>query len=172
MHFRAELNYVLKDMWQFEKVHQLLRSKTAYYAARILLIVATVMVLGAGAVLVYYRAFDAQMIMMYLFLLILYALWFVVRELRVRAALRSLMAQGCITVTTGDDGMHAEAKSIASSFGYNGYCDLVHSGDTYYLYFDKRKAQIIPERCFVEGDPAAFGAFLEEKTGLKVKEIK
>ena len=33
-------------------------------------------------------------------------------------------------------------------------------------------AIVIPERCFIQGDPAAFGAFLAEKTGLEVKEIK
>ena len=28
------------------------------------------------------------------------------------------------------------------------------------------------ERCFIQGDPAAFGGFLAEKTGLEVKEIQ
>lgn len=170
--FRAELNYNLRDIRQFEKVHQLFRSKALYIAAKVLMVIAAVMVLGAGAALLYFRAFDAEMIRMYLFLLVLFVLWFVVREIRVRASLKSLMAQGCISLTAGEDGMRAEAKTISSSFAYSGLCDLVHSGDTYYLYLDKRKAQIIPERCFVEGDPAAFGAFLEEKTGLKIKEIK
>ncbi len=172
MPYRVELRYTLRDMRQFEKVHQKFRSRAGYLAAKILMIIGAVMVLGAGAALLYYRAFDAQMIRMYLFLLVLFVLWFVMRELRVRASLKSLMAQGCISLTAGEDGMRAEAKTISSSFAYSGLCDLVHSGDTYYLYLDKRKAQIIPERCFVEGDPASFGAFLEEKTGLKIKEIK
>ena len=172
MAFRAELSYTRRDMRQFGKVHQKLRSRIGYAVTRILLIVATVMVLAAGAVLVYYRAFDGQMILIYLLLFGLYVLWLITGELRVRSALKSLIAQGSITVTADEEGMHAEAKSIHSSFAYTAYCELVHSGDTFYLYFDKRRAQIIPERCFTEGDPAAFGAFIEQKTGLKLKEIK
>ena len=68
-------------------------------------------------------------------------------------------------------GLHAAAATISTDFGYDAYCDLVHYRDTYYLYIDKRKAQIVPERCFTQGDPAAFGSFMAEKTGLTVKEI-
>ena len=172
MQYRAELNYTLKDMRQFEKIHQKLRSRAAFVAARILLIVATLMVVGAGAALLYYRAFDAEMIRLYLLLVVLYAFWLVMREIRVRAALKSLNAQGCITLTADEECMRAEAEALSTAIGYDGFCDLVHSGDTYYFYIDKRKAQILPERCFTEGDPAAFGAFIEQKTGLKIKEIK
>ena len=69
-------------------------------------------------------------------------------------------------------GLHAAAVTLSTDFGYDAYCDLVHYRDTYYLYIDKRKAQIIPERCFTQGEPAAFGPFMADKTGLQVKEIK
>ncbi len=172
MQYRAEMNYTLKDMRQFEKVHQKLRSKIAFYAARILLIVATLMVLAAGAVLLVFRAFDGEMIRIYVLLVVMYALWFAARELRVRTALKNLMSKGCVTLRADEEGIHIEMPTIASSVAYASYRDLVHSGETYYLYIDKRQANILPERCFTEGDPAAFGKFIEEKTGLKVKEIK
>ena len=36
---------------------------------------------------------------------------------------------------------------------------------------EEKVSYILPVRCFIEGDPAAFGAFIFEKTGLECKEI-
>lgn len=170
--YRAELNYTLDDMRRFEKLHQLFRSRALYIVLQVVMIVGIVLVIGAGGLLLYFRAWDGEMLRYYVFLLVLFVLYFVLRELRVRTSLKSLSAQGTIVVTADDSGLHAAAKTMHSDFAYAGFCDVVHYKDSYYLYLDKRKAQIIPERCFVEGDPAAFGVFLEQKTGLKIKEIK
>ena len=57
-------------------------------------------------------------------------------------------------------------------FAYSAFKELYHSGAAYYLYIDKAHAIVLPERCFTQGDPAAFGSFIAGKTGLEVKEIK
>ena len=57
-------------------------------------------------------------------------------------------------------------------YEYAGITDIYHNGNGFYLIMPFRVGMILPERCFTQGDPAAFGAFLAEKTGLKVKEIK
>ena len=57
-------------------------------------------------------------------------------------------------------------------FAYSAFKELYHSEGAYYLYIDKAHAVVLPERCFTQGDPAAFGPFIAEKTGLEVKEIK
>ena len=57
------------------------------------------------------------------------------------------------------------------AFPYVSFTELYRFRRSYYLFVDKNKPVILPERCFVEGDPAAFGAFLAEKTGLEVKEM-
>ena len=57
-------------------------------------------------------------------------------------------------------------------FAYSAFKELYHSEGAYYMYIDKAHAAVLPERCFTQGDPAAFGPFIAEKTGLEVKEIK
>ncbi len=170
--YRAELNYTLDDMRRFEKLHQLFRSRALTIVLRVVMIIGIVLVVVSGGMLLYFRALDGEMLRYYAILLVIAAMYFVLREIRVRASLKSLTAQGTIVVTADDGGLHAEAKTMHSDYDYATFCDIVHSKGTYYLYINKRQAQIIPERCITEGNPAAFGAFLEEKTGLKLKEIK
>ena len=171
MPFRAELAYTLRDLRQFDKVYQKLRHKAVYTVTWAVLIIGIVMVLGAGAALLALRAFDRGTGLLYLVVFLLLALCVLSREVRVRASLKSLMAQGTLTLTADEDGVHTAAGSVSSSFGYDSFCDLVHSGETYYLCLDRRKTLILPVRCFVEGDPGRFGSFMEQKTGLTVKEI-
>ena len=66
-------------------------------------------------------------------------------------------------------------------YGYGEISEVLHSDANmaYYLFLEhedrelgsQRFSFIFPERCFTQGDPAAFGPFLAEKTGLTVKEI-
>lgn len=172
MPFRAELAYTLRDLRQFDRVHQKHRHRTVYMVTWVVLIIGIVMVLGAGAVLLALGAFDRETQILYLAVSVLLAICVLSRELRVRASLKSLMAQGTLTLTADEDGVHTAARSVSSTFGYDSFCDLVHSGETYYLCLDRRKTLILPARCFTEGDPRAFGAFMEQKTGLTVKEIQ
>ena len=55
---------------------------------------------------------------------------------------------------------------------YEDVTGLFHSGDAWFVTLDNSRGYIFTQRGFVEGDSAAFGAFLEEKTGLEMKEIK
>ena len=59
-----------------------------------------------------------------------------------------------------------------AQYAYTAFSALYHSRGNYYLYVDKGHAFVLPERCFTRGDPAEFGAFIAEKTGLEMKEIK
>ena len=171
MPFRAELAYTRRDLRQFGKVHQKHRHRAVYTVTKIVLILGIVMVLGAGAALLALRAFDREMQVLYLAVCVLLAIWLLTRALRVGTSLNNLMAQGVMTLTADEDGVHTAAGSVSSTFGYDSFCDLVRSGETYYLYLDRRKTLILPMRCFTEGDPRAFGTFMEGKTGLTVKEI-
>ena len=72
----------------------------------------------------------------------------------------------------GDDELQHEQNEMSGKYAYSAFKELYHSSSAYYIYIDKAHAIVLPERCFTQGDPAAFGAFLAEKTGLEVKEIK
>jgi hypothetical protein len=71
-----------------------------------------------------------------------------------------------------DDAVQQKLNDMDGKFAYSAFKELYHSGAAYYLYIDKAHAIVLPERCFTKGDPAAFGRFIAEKTGLEVKEIK
>ena len=72
----------------------------------------------------------------------------------------------------GEDEAEVEMNHMSGKYAYSAFSELYHSGGVYYLYIDKGHSLILPERCFTQGDPAAFGAFISEKTWLEVKEIK
>lgn len=172
MEFRAEINYSIKDMRQFERVHQKLRTKVLYYFAKILMAL-------CGAMLVYLLVFvtahgiwRSELSLYLLLFLVMYPVYFVLKEMRLRSVLKTANAQGTIQFVADEDGIHVRATGMSSDFAYSSYADLVFSRGTWYLYINKKQAQIIPERCFTQGDPTAFGAFIAEKTGLEIKEIK
>ncbi|MCR5663993.1 MAG: YcxB family protein [Oscillospiraceae bacterium] len=172
MQFRAELDYTLQDMRQFEKLHQLVRSRAFYIISKLVMALGVILMLVSGGLLLYYGAFNGELLFYYLLVLVVLILYFALREIRARAALKVISAQGTVALTANEENVRAEAKGLSTVVEYTGYTELVHYKDAYYLYVDKRKAQILPERCFTEGDPAAFGAFIERKTGLTIKEIK
>ena len=67
-----------------------------------------------------------------------------------------------------DDAFESIQEHVYQRIEYAAIISIYH-GKGCYFFMSKFINVILPERCFVEGDPAAFGAFLEEKTGLKVK---
>ena len=171
MPFRAELDYTLKDVRQYWKVHQLFRGKALYYISWLLISVVICLVISAGAMLLVYRLWNGELVWYYVIILIVLVLYYAVREFRVRSTLKSLRAQGMITMTAGEDGMHAEAEALSSDYSYRAFQDVARFKETYYLYVDRRRALILPDRCFTEGNPADFGAFLEQKTGRTIRNI-
>ena len=172
MDYQAELTYTLKDFRQFEKVHQKLRTKSLYVLAKILMAAATGMLVFLLVFATVRGLWQTDLAPYILLLLVMFPFYFLLKEVRVRAALKAANAQGPVRIRADETGVHAEAKGISSDFAYTAYCNLAYCRGTWYLYLNKRQAQILPERCFTQGDPAAFGAFIAEKTGLEVKEIK
>ncbi len=170
--YRAELNYTLKDIRRFEKVHQMLRSKVLTIVMRVVLIAGCLALAAATFMQFYYGVWTADMVKYYMLLVVSTVLWFVLKEVRLRGSLKALRGQGTIIIAADEEGVRADAAALHTNFTYDAFCDIVYSRDTYYLYISKIQAQIIPERCITEGDPAAFGSFMEQKTGLKIKEIK
>ena len=71
-----------------------------------------------------------------------------------------------------DDAIESELSDVYQRFAYSVVSSIYYREGTYYLFLSINAVMILPERCFTQGDPAAFGAFLKEKTGLEIKEIK
>ena len=79
---------------------------------------------------------------------------------------------GSIDLCFGEEDVSARRTVESTVYQYGAFESIFHGKEAFYLYLNRQQALVIPERCFTHGDPAAFGAFLAEKTGLEVKEIK
>ena len=55
---------------------------------------------------------------------------------------------------------------------YDAYVKIAESRACYFLLVGKYSGYILPKRDFVEGEPAAFAAFITEKTGLEMKFVR
>ena len=96
-------------------------------------------------------------------------------RLRAREANKQRKANGGVTtIFFSEEQFECTARNVKAQYNYGAIRELWYSKShsTFYLFMDKKSAIIVPERCFTQGDPAAFSAFLSGKTGLEVKEMK
>ena len=158
-----------------------LSKKKASRFARILTIGLKVLavLLGVGLVaeIILLHAWDNGPLMrrvgLYLILLLIWiALWPLFQRMLAGKMLEtnSKLLKGTFRFT--DDEVQESAEHMSGNYAYTSFWKLYHSQGIYFLYIDKGHVFILPERCFTQGDPAAFGSFIAEKTGLEVKEIK
>ena len=93
---------------------------------------------------------------------------YAVRMTKNRESFPLLSAEIC----TEDGGLRLEGSKYHAFLRYSWIKRITHGLGIYLLWHSRTQFVTLPERCFTEGDPAAFGSFIEEKTGLKLKEIK
>jgi hypothetical protein len=72
----------------------------------------------------------------------------------------------------GGSGVRTGTGEASSIYTWPAFRELYHSKGVYYLFIDTNHAMILPERSFTQGEPAAFGPYMAEKTGQEMKEIK
>lgn len=154
MQFRADLNYTLKDMRQLQIVG-LMQRQNLWYIVFCLLFIAALLYFGYH---IYLLLFIAILVGSVIY--------------RASTSLKLLQAHGSISFTANEQDIRLTTDRSSSDLDYSVIESAVHRKDVYFLFVNKKQAYILPERCFTEGDPAAFGSFIEEKTGLKIKEIK
>ena len=173
MRFRAELKYTPEDMRRYDRVYKKMRYRALVPVMDVLLVL-LLLSLFAGYVLldlVWHRWTD-ELTRYYLIFLVLLLVWVFLDLYRHSATSKALNRQGPAVLTADESGLRVTAGGIQSDYEYAAFTALAHGKDAYYLYIDKTRAVMIPERCFTEGDPATFGAYIEQRTGLKTKEIK
>lgn len=74
-----------------------------------------------------------------------------------------------LTYDFGAEHIRISCAGQSSDVPYAAFMKLVETKQHYFLYLQARAAYILPKRDFVEGDAAAFSAFIAEKTDLPVK---
>ena len=173
MRFEAKTELDKKDFLAFYRLNQKAHARVAYILGRVLGVAVIVLLIVLAAATVVYRLWDDMKVMrpFGVFVLLLIVKPLVDRYLISQAYKANSSALKGV-YRFGDDELQHEQNEMSGKYAYSAFKELYHSSSAYYIYIDKAHAIVLPERCFTQGDPAAFGAFLAEKTGLEVKEIK
>lgn len=170
--FQVQVEYDKSDFLAFSKLHYKTKARTKWI---ILLICAAVLCFLEILMLILSFQFiqkDTMLILLMTLIPLLIAEILFMPRLGAGVMAKTNKKLGICTMSFGEDEASVQSSSMRSVYLYDAFDSLYHAGDAFYLYLNRQQAIIIPERCFVEGDPAAFGDFISEKTGLELKEIK
>ena len=85
---------------------------------------------------------------------------------------RNRQSLGHISVCLNDDNVTAETKRGTEIRSYSAFTEASVYKEYWLLFLDKRHAEILPRSAMTVGDPDAFPAFWEEKTGMPIKKVK
>ncbi len=172
MAFAMRVEYEKADFEAYVKAH----SKTKNKKNRILQIVLAILCgLLAVAILLFWRSYgtlSAEMIVLLILLPILGTEMLWLPRILARTMMKTYKRLGSIEMRFGENEVSVQREVESTVYQYGAFDSLYHEKGAYYLYLNRQQALVIPERCFTQGDPAAFGPFLTEKTGLEIKEIK
>ena len=172
MHFQIVLDYERKDFVQFYSFHRRLRYRLLYAIMNASIVLLLGVMIYLGIRLAVLRAWSGEILVRWLLVVALLAAWALLNRAKLTGAWKMQKEAGPVTLSFEEDLVRTESKNIREEIRYNVFIELYHEKNAYYLYTQKRRAMILPERCFTQGDPAAFGDFIAEKTGLEIKEIK
>ena len=172
MEYTVYCEFDRKDIIQYESLIKRLRFRTFYLVMHIVVAVVLTGLLALTLYLAVQQTLSGEILIRVLLLFLLVGFWFLTRENRIRMALAGHKKTGSFTIGFTQEHVTIGTEEKKEAFPYDQFTELCRFRGSYYLFVDKNKPFILPERCFVEGDPAAFGAFLAEKTGLEIKEIK
>ncbi len=173
MRFEVKTELSKEDFTAFYRLNQKVHARVATLLLKILGIAAYALGLVLTVQMVVFRLWESgDVFWPYCVFILMLAVWPLVDRFMISQLFK---ANG--SMLKGEYRFHDEevltgADHMSGRYAYSAFRELYHTRDAYYLYIDKGHAVILPERCFTQGDPAAFGRFIAEKTGLEVKEIK
>ena len=179
MHFEVNLDIIPQDLLCFHRFY-----RRTYEKRQVVFRLFWLIVIALCALYLLRQFFLYPQIGVIRWLGLIYSVWafcFIVYLLFVRDRFRAKKVlkerkekSGDVFVSFEDEEICSTAKSAKAQYRYETIEAIwrSRSHSTYYLVLGRRDVIILPERCFTQGDPAAFGAFIAGKTGLEVKEIK
>ena len=106
--------------------------------------------------------------LMFMLVMLVYPIW-MTNSTRKRTWLSYESSVGHPRLAFEEEGIRRDS---GERFAYEDVTGLFHSGDAWFVTLKNSRGYIFTERGFIEGDPAAFGAWIADKTGLDMKEIK
>lgn len=86
---------------------------------------------------------------------------------------RMLMeGMGSLTVTLEEEGLRGKSGLGEEFYPYSAVIGGYHFRERYFLFLDQRHAMLLPEQALTQGDGAGLKAFLSEKIGKEIKELR
>ena len=84
---------------------------------------------------------------------------------------RMMEGTGAMTVTLEEERISDKNEKAESTYPYSSIIGAYHYQERYFLFIDKRRALILPERGLTQGDMGSLRSFLEDKIGNTVVEL-
>ena len=89
-----------------------------------------------------------------------------------KAAWKSYKEKGSeLDFRFSEDGFTVTVPTCSSEFSYQGIAKLYEDADYFVLILPAGTGYVLRKSSFIEGDPAAFGPWLAEKTGKNIIQI-
>ncbi len=121
-----------------------------------------------------YRMFGVFFLPCGVFVLILWLMqWLSQRSLGVWFSKRMLVRDaGEQTLTLEEDGLRGQDRKGEGLTRWDAFADGFYSRERYLLFIDRNHGYVLPKQALIEGDVTTLKAFLEEKLGKEIKEIR
>ena len=71
-----------------------------------------------------------------------------------------------------DDCVRVSSNLEEGTIRYDVFLRLTENNKYFFLFFQKYSAYVLPKDQFTQDDPAGFGAFITEKTGLPIQHVR
>ncbi len=128
------------------------------------------LVLGGLWIWLHRWAFGVLFVAGGIFFAVIAVFWHPLTARRLRK--HSLKGVGTLTMELEEEGIRDFHQMGEGLILYSAYTDAFHYRERYFLTMEKRQVLLLPEWALVQGDAASLRAFLEEKLGKKIKEIR
>ena len=173
MEFKAEVNLEYKDFLAWNKVYAKTSAKKKNTVVNILLVVLTLIMLVSVLLLIAVDGLDSTVITCLVVFTIALVIKLFGNRINAKMAQKSYLKNaGTQYLSFGDEALFINNRKGEAKYYYSGIIAFYTDGERYFLLIDDRHANVIPKKCFVDGEPHMFPAFICEKTGLEMKEIK
>ena len=170
--FQFQYEYTLEDMNALSRVAAKTYRRKRVLIFRAVLAVMAVAYLGMGILL--FPSGNLVPGIIFTAAGILFAAIFLFYHQGTAWRAKRMMMEGdsSSTVTLEEERIHGESEKGEGSYPYSAVIGAYHYKERYFLFVGKRHAMLLPERGLIQGDGAHLRAFLEEKLGKEIVELR
>ncbi len=172
MRFEVKTELSKEDFRAYYRLNNKVHARIAFLFGKGGTILAVIMAVVLTILMAAFRLWKTDALLPYVLYLVFLIAWPLVNRFTMTQMYKANSSGIKGEYLFGDEEVQQKLNDMDGKFAYSAFKELYHSKGAYYLYIDKAHAIVLPERCFTQGDPAAFGSFIAGKTGLEVKEIK